>query len=146
MAKPGHAYPLAELKTVGGGDLDVNHANNLMPGNHWQMFSRQIAFDHMEIGPADGAATDFETNLVCPREGIGHVGRDERRVLDRRDRFENHRFHGGFSLFWLFSLCLYRTRHAVIRTRHASEGRKSFPSLALHWYGGVRQNDIIVRL
>lgn len=44
---------------------EVDHPYDLMAGNNWEFWERQIAFDRMEVGVAKAARVDADTNLVC---------------------------------------------------------------------------------
>jgi hypothetical protein len=64
-----------------------------MPRNDAVFPRRQLALDHMKIGPADTASIDLHPDL--PRAGFGnrHVTQVERILLDRSGMFDYEGFH-----------------------------------------------------
>ena len=65
-----------------------------MPGNDRHFLLRQIAFDHVQIGAADGAAMHTDPHLARSRLGRRQIGRFQRRRVDRRNVAKEHGFHG----------------------------------------------------
>src|SRR6266446_1245340 len=67
--------------------LDV--ADDLVPGNQWQLRIRQLAIDHVKIGPANCARSDSHEQLSLRGSWLRHVTESQ-----RLPRFiEDHRAH-----------------------------------------------------
>jgi hypothetical protein len=67
----------------------LDPADDLMPRHDRQLWVRQIAVDHVQVGAADAAGLDRQPNLARPRVGLGPL-------LDREPLAgppQNHRAH-----------------------------------------------------
>jgi len=71
MPEPGHAHPLAYLQPPATGPDFVHHADYLVPGDDRELLSGKVALDHVQVGPADRAAADLETDLAGAWMRIG---------------------------------------------------------------------------
>lgn len=58
-----------------------------------RLFGRQLAFDDVEVGPADTAGKNFEENVAGLELGRRYVCDVKRALRDRRRRFEDGGFH-----------------------------------------------------
>jgi hypothetical protein len=50
-----------------------------------QFLLRQIAFDHVQVGPADGTTADANAHLARARLDKGQIDQFQRRGFHRRD-------------------------------------------------------------
>jgi hypothetical protein len=66
--KPGHADPISDLKPSRPWPQTGDLPHHLMARNHRDAMNRQLPFDHMEIGAADGA--NLHMNQYLPRSGF----------------------------------------------------------------------------
>ncbi len=72
----------------------LDRPDDLMPGDDRHFLLRQIPFDHVQIGAANGATADADPHLARPRLGQRQIDGFQRRGADRSDATQEHGLHG----------------------------------------------------
>ena len=76
VAEPGRADPRANSERHAGADR-LDPADDLVPRHDRQLGVRQLAVDDMQIGAADAAGLDPQSDFARPRLGLGPLLHDE---------------------------------------------------------------------
>src|SRR5438128_3745113 len=93
MTKPCNPDPLPNTKSRNPRSNLVNPAHDLMAGNHWSSMQGQIAFDDMDIRPADGTNIHFDSHFTRRWLRFINFTQNQGRFADRSLLPENHRAH-----------------------------------------------------
>ena len=72
ITQPGDADTLADPQLRAVLAEFVHNADGLVPRDDRQLPPRQVTFDHVQIGPADGAARHLDPYLIWVRFRCGH--------------------------------------------------------------------------
>jgi len=92
-AQPRHADTPPEGQPLDAGPDRLDHADDLVPGDHGAAEVRQLAVHDVEVRPADAAGEDPQSHLPGPWRGEGPLRLTQR--LARPE--EDHRLHGALT-------------------------------------------------
>jgi hypothetical protein len=120
--QPGDADPIADAHRLDVGPDGGDRADDLMSRGHRHAPLGQLAFDDVQVGPADPAQAHTDEHLAASGRGHGDVLEHERRALDRGDAVQSCSAH-----------CL-RACHVGHRSSFGSPGCRSAGS----WSWNVR--------
>ena len=79
MSKPGNSDPLSAAKLCDTGTDFVDLSDDLVTWNDRLLMQVEIAFDNMNIGPANGADVHLDSNLTGGRLGLINLLQNQRR-------------------------------------------------------------------
>ena len=91
--QPSHSDARAQLEAFGLGAAAGDAANHLMARNDGLLARRQLAFDDVQIGPADAAGVHAYQHFSGAGLGLRRVGEYQGIALNQGRRFENAGFH-----------------------------------------------------
>jgi hypothetical protein len=94
VSQPGHSDALADFKTVTPFSQGIDGSHDLMARDHRLSGQREIAFDHVQVRPADGAAANAQPNFARTGLRVRQFLPDQRRSFDGCVSGEQHGAHG----------------------------------------------------
>ena len=89
MAEPGNADPVADREPADALAQCVNDTDDLVARDERQLRIGEIAVNHVQVGPADGAGFDPQSDLTRSRDRIGPILQDQLRPRS----LKHHRAH-----------------------------------------------------
>jgi hypothetical protein len=89
VPEPGHAHALAQRKTFDVSAERRHAPDDLVAWHDRQFRIRQLAVDHMQVGPADAAGRDLQQDLACARRRNWPLAQHQRRAR----AFQHHGPH-----------------------------------------------------
>ena len=93
MSKPGNPDALSWAKLCDTIPDFIDLANNLMTWNERLSMQVEVAFDDMNVGPANGAYVHLDSNLALSRLRLIDFLQNQRRFTDWSLLGQNHRSH-----------------------------------------------------
>jgi hypothetical protein len=93
VPKPGNSDPLATAKLGDTGSDFVDSADDLVTRNERGSMEGEVAFDDMDIGPANGAHVHLDSNFARSRLGLIDFLQNQRRFAHRFLIGQDHRSH-----------------------------------------------------
>src|SRR5437588_8890805 len=79
VSKPGNSDPLSSVKLCDTSPDLVDLANDLMTWNERRSMQAEVAFDNMNIGPANGADVHLDSNVTGGRFRLINLLQNQRR-------------------------------------------------------------------
>ena len=94
LMKPGNADSITFFQYVDVFSDRINVADDLMAGNNRRFGERQIAFNSVQVGMAETATADFDSNLVGAGGWRRELAQVQRGLLCGQRLVELHGAHG----------------------------------------------------
>src|SRR5215467_3056000 len=101
--QPCDADTITDLDSANSSSHLADDPDSLMARNQWSPHVRQFSFNDMDIRPTDAANADPDQHLARSRNRYRHVTQLERVCRDIRLLTENHRLHGPFTSWLVYS-------------------------------------------
>ena len=94
LMKPGNADSITFFQYVDVFSNCIDEADDLMAGNNRRFGERQIAFNSVQVGMAETATADFDSNLVGAGGWRRELAQVQRGLLCGQRLVELHGAHG----------------------------------------------------